>query len=470
MVVDDGHPGTALQQVLAHDLLRAVGVHHHQQRPRIGQDDGVLGGEERLLILRRLTELAHHISGGIVARFPDDAGLYAPLPGDGAHPGTGADAVQVREFMAHDKDIRGVGNELAQCIGHDTALHLGALLHLLAAAAVEFEVEFVFHHGLVAAPGEGHLDGERGILQQFLKTGGVFPHADGERGGHAAGAGNIVYGVEYIEFGLLKMLEIALFKEEEIAVPVIAAEETAGGGHPGGQTLVNLAEQGGAPGFVGGFHRILIVVQQQHGHHRLRSEELLFHGGVVGDLHPVSRGQRGRAAALLLGADQGAEDQETLGSQLHLPGTGALSLQEPPGIEAGDQCGELGVKEMVPLVGELEKPLVGPYDFVGVRLEEDHGQGRVEHSVPAGRVHVGRHRVDISKHLLFAKAVAAAKIEVENDDHDPLHHGQRHGKQSGGGSKKDQAGEIEPQTGLQQVGELFVLQTHTSLKLDESLI
>ena len=125
---------------------------------------------------------------------------------------------------------------------------------------------------------------------------------------------------------------------------------------------------------------------------------------------------------------------------------------------------------MVPLVGELEKPLVGPYDFVGVRLEEDHGQGRVEHSVPAGRVHVGRHRVDISKHLLFAKAVAAAKIEVENDDHDPLHHGQRHGKQSGGGSKKDQAGEIEPQTGLQQVGELFVLQTHTSLKLDESLI
>ena len=373
MVVDDGHPGTALQQVLAHDLLRAVGVHHHQQRPRIGQDDGVLGGEERLLILRRLTELAHHISGGIVARFPDDAGLYAPLPGDGAHPGTGADAVQVREFMTHDKDIRGVGNELAQCIGHDTALYLGALLHLLAAAAVEFEVEFVFHHGLVAAPGEGHLDGERGILQQFLETGGVFPHADGERGGHAAGAGNIVYGVEYIEFGLLKMLEIALFKEEEIAVPVIAAEETAGGGHPGGQTLVNLAEQGGAPGFVGGFHRILIVVQQQHGHHRLRSEELLFHGGVVGDLHPVSRGQRGRAAALLLGADQGAEDQETLGSQLHLPGTGALSLQEPPGIEAGDQGGELGVKEMVPLVGELEKPLVGPYDFVGVRLEEDHG-------------------------------------------------------------------------------------------------
>ena len=65
----------------------------------------------------------------------------ALLPGHGAHAGGGADAVHVGVLVAHDKHPGGVGHQLAQGVGHDPALDLGALLQLLGAAAVELKVE-----------------------------------------------------------------------------------------------------------------------------------------------------------------------------------------------------------------------------------------------------------------------------------------------------------------------------------------
>ena len=420
VVVDDGHPGAALQQVLAHDLLGAVGVHHHQQCPGVGQDDGVLGGEEGLLVLRHLGELLRHVGGGVGAPLLDDADGDPLLPGNGAHAGTGADAVQVGELVAHDKDVGGVGDELGQGVGHDPALDLGALFHLLVPAAVELEVELVLHHRLVAAPGQRHLDGEGGVLEELVEAGGVLAHADGQCGGHRAGGGDVVDGVQHVELGLLEVLEIALLEEKEVAVPVVAEEESAGGVDPGREPLVDLAAQGGTGGLVGVLHGILVVVQQQDGHHGLGGEELLLHLGVLGDLHPVGGGQHGRPAALLLGADQGAVDQKPPVVQHHLAGTDALALQEPPGIEAGDQGGEAGVEKVLLAVGELEEPLVGPDDLVGVRVEDDHGQGGVDHGVPGGHVHVGGDRLDIAEHFPLADAVAAPEVEVEDNHHHPL--------------------------------------------------
>ena len=339
VVVDDGHPGAAFQQILAHHLLGAVGVHHHQQGPGVGQNDGVLGGEEGFLVLRHLGELLRHVGGGVGAPLLDDADGDPLLPGDGAHTGAGADAVQVGELVAHDKDIGGVGDELGQGIGHDPALDLGALFHLLVPAAVELEVEFVLHHRLVAAPGEGHLDGEGGVLEELVEAGGVLAHADGQCGGHRASGGDVVDGVQHVELGLLEPLEVALLKNKEVAVPVVTDKKTAGGVDPGREPLVDLAAQSGPGGLVGVLHGVLVVVQQQYGHHGLRGEKLLLYLGVLGDLHPVGGSQHGRPATLLLGADQGAVDQEPPVIQHHLAGADALALQEPPGVEAGDQGG-----------------------------------------------------------------------------------------------------------------------------------
>ena len=236
------------------------------------------------------------------------------------------------------------------------------------------------------------------------------------------------------------MLEIAFLKDKEVAVPVIAEEEPAGGVDPGREPLVDLAAQGGPGGLVGVLHGVLVVVQQQDGHHRLRGEKLLLYLGVLGDLHPVGGGQHGRPAPLLLRADQGTVDQEPPVVQHHLPGTDALALQEPAGIKAGHQGGKGGVEEVLPPVSELEESLIGPDDLVRVRVENDHGQGGVDHGVPGGHVHIGGDRLNVSEHLPLADAVAAAEIEVENDHHHQLNDRQRPGKEGRGQGEENQTG------------------------------
>ena len=89
--------------------------------------------------------------------------------------------------MAHDKHPGGVGHQLAQGIGHDPALNLGALLQLLGAAAVELEVELVLDHHLVAAPAQGHLHRQGRVLEQLGQGVGVLADADGQGGLDARG-------------------------------------------------------------------------------------------------------------------------------------------------------------------------------------------------------------------------------------------------------------------------------------------
>ena len=365
--------------------------------------------------------------------------------------------------MAHDEHPGGVGDQLAQSVGHDPAFDLGALLHLLIVPAVKLKVEFIFDDGLVAAPGQGHLDGEGGVLQQFPEAGGVPPHADGKGGGHAVGAGDLPHLVQQVELGVHEALQVLLLKDEKIAVPVVPGEQPAGGGHPGGQTLVDLAEHGGAGGLVGVFHHVLVVVQQQQSHHGPAAAQGLPVGGVAGDLHPVGGGHAGRAAPPLLGAHQTAKDQKFPLAHLDLAGALGLALQQPAGVEAGHGGGELGVKQVVPAVGELEEPLVGPDHLVGVRVEDDHGQRGVEHGVPCGHIHVGGYALQVAEHLFLPAAAVAAEVKEENDHHYPLHGGHGRAEKSGGCGKTDQTKQIEPQTGLQKPGEPLV-HSYTSWK------
>ena len=53
------------------------------------------------------------------------------------------------------------------------------MTRLLGPASVEFKVKAVFDDRLVAAPGEGHLQGEGGVLEQLGKGVGVLPQTQG---------------------------------------------------------------------------------------------------------------------------------------------------------------------------------------------------------------------------------------------------------------------------------------------------
>ena len=450
VVVDDGHPVAGLHQIQGLDLLRAVGVHHHHQRAVVRQQQSLLGGEEAVLILLQMGQLVHqHLSRGR-ARLPDDVGRDPLLPGDGAHAGGGAHAVVVGGLVAHDKHLGGVGHQGGQGVGHDTAFYLGALFRLLGAAAVELEGELVAYHRLVAAPGQGHVDGQVGKLEQLPIVLPVLAHADGEGGGDAAGIGNLADGVQNVKFLFDKPGQILLLKDVVVPVPLHPAEHAVGVGHPGVQTGVDLGVDGGALVLRQVFHQVLVVVQQQHRHHRAGGQILVPGLTQLGDVHPVGGGQE--AAALVAGAHQVAVDHKPAAAEAHVVGTLVFALQQPPGVKAGDNGGELGVEEVLPVAGEAQEAVVGPDDIVALRTEDPHGQGGVDHGIFCGHIHVAGDIFNVLGDLPAALVAAGAGIQPQDQHHHSFQHRQRNGKQGGGQGKQDQDHKIQLHTGLEKLG------------------
>ena len=452
VVVDHRHLVHRLQQILAHHLLGPVGVHHHQQAVGVGQQDGILLGEEHILVLAQPPQPLGHLAGRVLPGLLDDVHRRALLPGHGAHAGGGADAVHVGVLVAHDKHPGGVGHQLAQGVGHDPALDLGALLQLLG-AAVELKVELVLDNRLVAAPAQGHLHRQGRVLEQLGQGVGVLADSDGQGGLDARGADHLPHRLQDGELALLKLGQKPLLKDKEVAVPLVPAEQPLGRGHPLGQPLVDAAAHGGAGGVGGPLHQLLIVVHGENPHHRPGGIVDVPHLGEVGDVHPVGGGQVA-PPALILGADQVAEDQEAPLPEAHLGGALSLALHEPAGGEVRHRRGDFGVEQVLPLAGELEKAVVGPDDLVVLRPEDHHGQRGVDHGILGGRVHVAGDALDVFDDLLLPLGVAAPEVEVEHRHHRRLDHRHCHAEQRRHRGEEEQEHKVEPQAGLQQMGQL----------------
>ena len=350
--------------------------------------------------------------------------------------------------MPHDKDVGGVGNQLAQRAGHDPAFDLGAPLQLLGMAAEKFKVELVLDDHLVAAPGQGHFHREGGVLKELLEGIGVPADADGEGGRHALGVEHATHRLQHREFPLPQGGEEPLLKEEEIPVPVILAQQAAGRLAPGADVLVDGVDHRGLLVVADALHQLLIVVHREDGAHRAGAVKFLPHGGVVAHVHPVGGGQKA-VGPLFIGADQMAEHQEAAAGELHLHGALRLSLHQPAGGKTGHHRGEPGVKEVLPLPGELKKAVVGPDDLVALRTENDHGEGRIDHGVLGGHVNIAGDVVDILEDLLLPLGIAPAEIGIEQEDHNALRAAQPGAEKGGGDGKEHQTDKIELKTGLQ---------------------
>ena len=460
VMVDDRDAVAGLQHLLGLDLLGAVGVHHHHQRAVVHEEQRLLGGEETVLILRQLHQTVGEHLGGGRARLLNDVGGDPSLPGDGEHTGGGADAVVVRGAVAHDEQAGGVGHQGGQGVGHDPALDLGALLRLLGAAAEELKSELVADDRLVAAPGQGHLNGQVGVLEQLLEGVAVHSDADGEGGGQAAGADHLVDGVQNVKFLVHEPGQVLLLEQEQVPVPLHAPEHAAGARRPGVQPGVDLRVNGGALVLREVFHQVLIVVQQQNRGRGPAGLVPVPGVGQLGHVHPVGGGQK--AAAPLAGPHQMAVYQEAALPQLHLVGALALALQQPAGVEIGENRLQLGVKQVLLVAGELEKAVVGPDDVPALRPEDDHGQGGVHHGVLGGDVHIAGDVLNILGDLPAALVQAAAVMEGQQHHHRQFQHGQGQTEHGGGQSEQNQADKIELQAGLKQLGQ-FSIQEGTLL-------
>ena len=369
-MVDDGYPVAGLKQLGRLNLLGTVGVHHHSQGAGVGDEQGVLRGEKCIVVFRKLRELVDQLLSRGSARIPDDVGGHPVFPAQGAHTGGGAQRVVVRGLVAHNKDLRGIGNQGGEGVGHDTAFHLCALFRLFGAAAVKLKSKLVADHRLIAAPGQGHVDGQVGKVEQLLVAVPVLADADGQGGIDAAGVDHLVDGIQNVKLGLHKAGQILFFKNKEIALPLIPAQQSAGLGHPGVQTVVNF--QGDVGALVVGevFGEILIVVNEQHCRHRTGGCILVPDQTELSDVHPVGGGQK--ASRTPAGTDQMSKDQKAPAAVGDLCGAFALAFHQPTGVKVGNQGRQLGIKEMFPLAGELQKAIVGPDDVVALRAEKDH--------------------------------------------------------------------------------------------------
>ena len=100
----------------------------------------------------------------------------------------------------------------------------------------------------------------------------------------------------------------------------------------------------------------------------------------------------------------------------HLRGALAFALHQPVGVEARNQGGQLGVVQVLPLVGQLQEAVVGPDDVVALRAEEHHGQGGIDHGVFRGGVHGAGVAENIwtADHDEFLESMADAAQTIQN--------------------------------------------------------
>ena len=70
---------------------------------------------------------------------------------------------------------------------------------------VELKVDLVFNNRLVAAPGQGHLHRQRGVLKQLIQSLRVPANADGQRGRNAVGTQDPMDRVQHGELPLLEL-------------------------------------------------------------------------------------------------------------------------------------------------------------------------------------------------------------------------------------------------------------------------
>ena len=260
--------------------------------------------------------------------------------------------------------------------------------------------------------------------------------------------------VQDVEFFFDKPLQILFLKEKQVAVPLVLVQNTSGGAGPGVNALVDLREQGGPGGLRQVFHKVLVVVQQQHRGHRPGGLEQVPQLGELRHVDPVGGSQE--AAALVAGADQVAEYPVAASVVLHLVRALCFPFHEPVGVEVGGQGGQLGVKQMLPAFGKLQKTLVGPDHVVALQPENDHRQGGVCHGVLAGYVHGAGDSLDIFDDLFFAAAAGTLVVQAQQHHDQPLDDGDPQVERRADHGEQGQADKVELHPLLEQLIDLTI--------------
>ena len=363
VVVDDRHTGAGFQQVVVFDLVRAVGVHHDEQRAAVGVQIRLLRRQKRLGILRHVQHPVAQLAGGRLVRIHDDAAGRTELARDAANAGGRAERVQIGEFVAHDIDLGRVLNELAEGVGHDAGLDLCAPLDLAAAAAEELERDAVFHHGLIAAARECHLGAENGEIIIFIQAVAVAPDAHTDGRADAAGACHAAHAVEQgREFVLAQLVEMPLLEHVQIPVAVVAAEKAALTLAPLQELVLNGVTHLVALAVGQAADELVIVINDDDGDDRAGRVILQPDLFVVRDIDPI--GDAHVAGGIIrVRAHEVTVDLVLMALILQQLRALGVALEQPAAGKLRDHIRDAHIDRRLVPAAKIEKVLVGPDDL-----------------------------------------------------------------------------------------------------------
>ena len=419
-MIDDRHAVAGVEQLLRLHEVGAVGVHHHEQRAGLCLDEGVAAADEGVLILRQRGKALEDRAGGIVVHVNDDLRLLAALARDAAHARRRADGVEVGVLMAHDKDLTGIGDQLAEGVGHHAGLDLRALFGGLRLAAVELKIEAVAHDDLIAAARERHLDGQARVLEKRLVIVRVLADADGERRGDAVLGDNGAHRVEHAELALEQRIVMLFRQQQQIAVAVVLAQKPLRARHPRADLFVDLREHRRARRLGAGLHQLLVVIEHEHGHDGAVLLALFPELVLLGHVHPIGQREKSARTAAATRMRETAEHAEVPVVDDDRFRALALSLQQPLGGEAGQRILQPVIEQILPHARELEEALVAPQHLLRIGPEDHHGKGGREHGGLARARHIVGHILDVALDALAALLRRAAEIDVGERHHTGL--------------------------------------------------
>ena len=373
VVIHHADLGDRLQQRLVFHLIRAVGIHHHQDAAGVAVEHGLLTGQEHIFVFRHLPDLLNQLLGSIVFQVDDNAGLLAPLPAQAADAHGSTNGVQVCAFMTHDVHPAALADELHQGVGCDTGAHLAPVVRFLAAAAVEGKVDAVLDHRLVTAPAQGHFNAQGRKIIGFLKVHRIHTQTQGNGGRQAGGVGNLMDGFQQGKLVLNGVGQIPLFKDKQKPAALQLPQQTAVALCPFGDGVVELGVHGGDTAFAEVADQLLIVVNEDNGHHRTGTDILVPHLVQLCQVAEVHHPQHGAAA--VLGPDHRAVDPVAAILDGGIVGTFGFAGSQPIRGEVGKYLPQLMLHHGIGNAGQAAETVICPNNAPVCQPNHHRGEG-----------------------------------------------------------------------------------------------
>ena len=245
-----------------------------------------------------------------------------------------------------------------------------------------------------------------------------------------------------------------LLKDENVAVPVVAAEIAAAGGGPLADAVVDLGQKGGFRRLVEVFDELVVVVQHDDADDGPGSGVLRGYVLVLRHVHEVAHAPVGSGdGAALQGEDVPVDPVLLLPDDRRLRCL-PMALRQPLEAEAGDHVRHGDLKDVDPLPGGGQEFLVGPEHGPVPQVEDHQREGDAQDGVGVHVVPLTDRGPHVFQDLVLLPAVDKAGVEEEEQAHQQFDNSQlpvaqQHGRQG----ENHQHGKIQPHGRPEKPGE-----------------